>query len=103
MSDKLIHIDEKIERLKKRREKLQTQQAIHFMREAQKIFQDGFTPDIALNILHETWSSASESQKQNWRKLVPADRGGRSDSFRTTSIQEARKKTPTPEHADQQG
>lgn len=102
MSDKLTNIDEKIQRLKKRREKLQTQQAIHFMREAQRIFQDGFTPDIALNILSKTWSTASESQKKDWRKLVSSDRGGRADSFRPTSNQETPKKPPSAEHTNQQ-
>ncbi|MBA3814865.1 MAG: hypothetical protein H0X26_10395 [Alphaproteobacteria bacterium] len=51
--DKLIRIDEKIDRLKKQREKMRIQQAILFMREAQKIFEDDFVPDIALGILSE--------------------------------------------------
>ena len=94
MIDKLTTIDEKIQRLKKRREKVQTQQAISFMREAQKIFQDTFSTEIALSILSETWSSASESQKQNWRK--------RSDSFRTSPVQVFGKKPQTSESASQQ-
>ena len=51
--DKLSHIDEKINRLKKQREKVQLQQAIFFHKEAQKIFQDGFSPNLALNILSD--------------------------------------------------
>ncbi|MBA3814594.1 MAG: hypothetical protein H0X26_08975 [Alphaproteobacteria bacterium] len=38
------------------------------MRAAQKIFQDDFTPELALTVLAETWATASESQKQNWRR-----------------------------------
>ena len=94
MSDKLISIDEKILRLKKRREKVQTQQAISFMREAQKIFQDGFSPNMALGILSETWTAASEIQKQNWRK--------RGRDFRPASLQNNQKKTQTIESEPQQ-
>ena len=94
MSDKLINIDEKIHQLRKRREKVQTQQAIQFMREVQKIFQDGFSADMALGILSETWSTASETQKQNWRK--------RSNSFRPSSTQNNRKKPQAPEPTHQQ-
>lgn len=94
MIDQLTTIDEKINRLKKKREKVQLQQALLFMREVQKIFQDGFTPDVALSILSETWDAASESQKQNWRK--------RSNTFRTSTIGNARQKPQTPESAPQQ-
>lgn len=94
MIDQLTNIDEKIHRLKKRREKVQIQQSIHFMREAQKIFQDNFSLDVALGILSETWNSASDTQKQNWRK--------RSDSFRPSSIKDFRKKAPASEPAHQQ-
>lgn len=93
MIDQLTTIDEKILQLKKRREKVQTQQAIFFMREAQKIFQDGFMPDIALSILSETWGTASESQKQNWRK--------RANTFRSSSIHTVGKKSQPPEPTDQ--
>jgi hypothetical protein len=41
MMDQLTTIDEQINRLKKKKERVQTQQAIAFMREAQKIFQTG--------------------------------------------------------------
>ena len=94
MSDKLMNIDEKIQRLKKRREKVQTQQAISFMREAQKIFQDVFSPDMALGILSEAWGAASETQKQNWRK--------RGRDFRPASLQNNRQKPQTPEPTPQQ-
>ena len=85
MMDNLQKVDEKILRLKKRREKVQTQQAISFMREAQKIFQDGFSPGIALGILSETWTTASETQKMEWKKRGP--------DFRPTLVQNNRQKT----------
>lgn len=96
MIDQLTNIDEKIQHLKKKREKVQTQQAIQFMREVQKIFEDGFSAEIALGILSETWGAASEIQKQNWRKR------GRSDSFRPSPAQSNRKKTQAPEPTHQQ-
>jgi len=94
MIDQLTNIDEKIHRLKKKKEKMQTQQAICFMREAQKIFEDGFSAEMALGILSETWSTASETQKQNWRR--------RPDSFRLVSTQSNRKKPQAPEPTHKQ-
>ncbi len=66
--DKLIHINERSDRLKKQREKMRTQQALLFMRDTQKIFEDDFVPDIALGILSEMWGAASEKQKEEWKK-----------------------------------
>ena len=54
--------------IQEQKAKTQTQQAICFMRETQKILRDNFTPEMALKILSEAWRSASEAQKQNWRR-----------------------------------
>ena len=94
MIDQLINIDEKIHRLKKKKEKMQIQQAICFMREAQKIFEEGFSAEMALGILSDTWGSASETQKQNWRR--------RPDSFRPSPAQSNRKKPQTSDPEPQQ-
>ena len=68
MDNQIKNINAKIDRLRKQKAKTQTQQAICFMRETQKILGDEFTPEMALNILSETWRLASETQKQNWRR-----------------------------------
>lgn len=94
MIDPLTTIDEQINRLKQRREKVQTQQAIAFMREAQKIFQTDFSPDVALSILSETWGTASEKQQVEWKK--------RARDFRPSPAQSSSKKTQAPEPAHQQ-
>jgi hypothetical protein len=82
--DQLTTIDEQINGLKKKKERAQTQQAITFMREAQKIFQTDFSPDIALSILSETWGTASEKQQVEWKK--------RAHDFRPSSVQDPSKK-----------
>lgn len=94
MIEQLTTIDEKIARLKKRREKVQTQQAIFFMREVQKIFQNSFSPEMVLSILSEIWSTASENQKQNWKK--------RRHSFRSSSTQKPQQKPAVLEPISQQ-
>jgi hypothetical protein len=94
MIDQLTTIDEKIQRLKKRREKVQTQQAIFFMREVQKIFEDGFSAEMALGILSETWETASEKQQAEWKK--------RGATFRPSSVQKSSKKSQPPDAASQQ-
>lgn len=92
--DQLTTIDEQINRLKKKKERVQTQQAIAFMREAQKIFQTDFSPDIALSILSETWGTASEKQQAEWKK--------REATFRPSSVQSSSKKPQPTEPTSQQ-
>lgn len=93
MIDQLTTIDEQINRLKKKKERVQTQQAIVFMREAQKIFQTDFNPDIALSILSEAWGAASEKQQAEWKK--------RARDFRPFSVQSSHKKPQPAESTDQ--
>lgn len=64
----IIRIEEKIQQLKKKKEKIQIQQALLFMKEAQKIFKEDFSPEMALLVLSETWTSATETQRQEWKK-----------------------------------
>jgi hypothetical protein len=94
MIDQLTSIDEKINRLKKKKERVQTQQAIAFMWEAQKIFQTDFSSDIVLSILSETWGMASEKQQAEWKK--------RARDFRPSSAQGSIKKSQSLEPASQQ-
>ena len=68
MKDKLTHIETKIHQLKQKKERIQTQQALLFMREAQKIFQGEFSLDVALKVLKDHWNGASEAQKEEWKK-----------------------------------
>lgn len=67
MDNQIKNINAKIDRLRKQKAKTQTQQAICFMRETQKILREDFTPELALGILSSIWGTASENQKQNWR------------------------------------
>ena len=68
MDNQITNINAKIDRLRKEKAKMQTQQAICFMREAQKILRDGFTPEVALGILSSMWETASKTQKQHWKR-----------------------------------
>lgn len=94
MIDQLTTIDEQINRLKKKKERVQTQQAIIFMREAQKIFQTDFSPNVALSILSETWGTATEKQQMEWKK--------RGAIFRPSSVQSSHKKPQPTEPESQQ-
>ncbi len=68
MTDRLSHIDEKIYQLKKKREKVQTHQALSFMKETQKIFKEEFSPLLALTVMAENWNTAPETKKETWKK-----------------------------------
>ncbi len=70
MKDKLTHIETKIHQLKQKKDRIQTQQALLFMKEAQKILQEEFVPDVALKILKDHWNGASEAQKEEWKKCA---------------------------------
>jgi len=83
---KVLNIDHKIDRLKKQKARIQVQQAVLFMKEAEKIFQDGFAPDIALTVLSD-WTTAPEPKKKEWEN--------RAHSFRPASMQRAQRKTQT--------
>lgn len=67
IDNRITCINARIDRLKKMKVKKQKQEALHLMRETQKILQDDFTPELALGILSSSWKTASEAQKQYWR------------------------------------
>lgn len=68
MKDKLTHIETKIHQLRQKKERIQTQQALLFMKESQKILQEEFSPNVVLKILKDHWNKASEAQKEDWKK-----------------------------------
>lgn len=84
--DNIANINEKIVKLKKKKIRMQTQKAVLFLKEAEKILKDAFSPDIALAMLSE-WTTASDSRRKEWTS--------RSHSFRNVSVQSARPKTET--------
>lgn len=87
MTDRLTHLDEKIHQLKRKKEKVQAQQALSFMKETQKIFKEEFSAGLALTVLTESWGSAPETKKENWKK--------RAQIFPSSSLQKHGKKDPT--------
>ena len=74
MTDKLITIEKQIHRLKERRNKLYTQQAVLFYKEVEKIFKNGFCPALALDILTKTYETVSALQQQEWEKRAASFR-----------------------------
>jgi cysteinyl-tRNA synthetase len=71
MTNKLSQIEGRIEVLKKKREKIQIQQALSFTKEAQKILKEDFSTEAALLTLSESWNKASEQQRKEWQKRAP--------------------------------
>ena len=67
MIDKVTTIENKILELKKKKERIQNQQALFFMKETQKILKEEFSLEAALNILKESWTTASKTQKAEWK------------------------------------
>lgn len=94
MIDKVTNIENKILQLKQKKDRIQNQQALILMMEAQKILKEEFSFETALNILKDSWATASKTQKQEWKK--------REKSF-LLSVAKTCKKTearnPTPEQS----
>ncbi|OJW52794.1 MAG: hypothetical protein BGO67_10445 [Alphaproteobacteria bacterium 41-28] len=91
MTDRLNHIDEKIHQLKKKREKVQAQQALSFLKETQKIFKDEFSTPLALAMMAESWAAAPETKKESWKKAYSLG-GGKPQTFPSPASQLHRKK-----------
>lgn len=68
IDNQIANLNSRIECLKKQKAKTQTQQALYFRREVQKILKDDFTPELALGILSSIWKTTSETQKQLWKR-----------------------------------
>jgi hypothetical protein len=74
MMDKLLTLEKKIQRLKEKRDKLYTQQALLFFKAVEETFKDGFCPNLVLGILSPTRATASAIQQQEWEQRVPSFR-----------------------------
>ena len=93
MKDTISNIDQKIIQLKQRKEKLQTQKALIFLKESQRILGEKFSPELAAHILSHTWKASSDNQKTEWEKNCTQGGEEANNSFRT-SPQGFREKTP---------
>lgn len=88
----VVRIDEKIQLLKKKKEKIQNQRALLFMKEAQKIFKEEFSPNMALKLLKDHWNGASKTQKAEL-----ATRAGSFPISASKTLKKTEKHNPTPE------
>ena len=88
MEDESI-IDERIIRLKKKKERLQIQKALILFKEAQAIIGDKFSYELALSVLSHSWKSSTDKQKEEWMKSAA--------SFRKLPRKQKSKRTPTPQ------
>jgi hypothetical protein len=77
MTDKLLNLEKKIQRLKEKRDKVHTQQALLFLKAVEKIFKDRFCPILVLDILAQTRATPSALHQQEEEK--------RAHSFRMPS------------------
>ncbi len=68
MEEDISELEEKIIKLKKRKEQLQTKKAILYLKESQNILDEKFSYELALSILSNSWKSSSDKQKEEWIK-----------------------------------
>ncbi len=95
MTDKLLNLEKKIQRLKAKRDKVHTQQALLFLKAVEKIFKDSFCPILVLDILAQIRATTSALQQQEEEK--------RTHSFRPSPAQNHHTKFQTTKTIHHQG
>ena len=66
--NQLARLDQRIQHLKKRKEKIYTQIALAYLKETEKIFGKEFSLELILEMLDHLWAFSSEIQKEEWKK-----------------------------------
>ena len=92
--DKIVALEKRIQKLRKKREQIRARMALLFFKGVEKIFKEGFNPNLILDILAQTRATASALQQQEWEQ--------RARSFRFSSSHGNGKKSQTIEPADHQ-
>ena len=72
--DEISILRERIVKLKKRTEKLQTQKALILSKESENILGKKFSYELVLSILSSSWSHSSDKQKEEWIKSAASFR-----------------------------
>ncbi len=80
MMDKIIALEKQIQKLKEKRDKIHTQQALLFFKDVENIFKEGFCPDLLLDILVQVRATASVLQQQEWEQRARSFRRNASHS-----------------------
>lgn len=100
VGQRLVLADEKITQLKKRREKLQAQQALLFLKESQKIFNTEFSTDLALKLLKKAWDNSPEGKKKQEQKGLKSEKEEQPNSahsFRDSPASNPQQESPAPQ------
>lgn len=92
--DRLHILEKKIQKLREKREQIQTRQALLFYKGVEKIFKDGFCPNLILDILSQAQATASALQQREWKT--------RATSFRQFSSSNNDTNSQAVESADRQ-
>lgn len=72
--DEISILRERIVKLKKRTEKLQTQKSLLLSKEAENILGKNFSYELVLSILSSSWNNSSDKQKDEWIKSAASFR-----------------------------
>lgn len=74
MEDDILKLEEKLIRIKKRKEKLQTKKSIIYFKESENILGEKFSSALALSVLSHSWKASSDKQKEEWIKSAESFR-----------------------------
>lgn len=102
MEDDVSQIEEHIKRLKKKKERLQTQKALFLFKEAQAILGDKFSYELAISVIANSWKSSSDKQKEEWIKSANTFRRIKRQPNKTEKSQREHSRSETSRHEDSQ-
>ena len=108
MEEDVSQINEQITRLRKKKERLQNQKALFLYKEAQSILGNKFSYELSLSILHGSWNTSSDKQKEEWAgsahkfRRIPKQKSKGTPSARTRSSQSSLSQNETPRSGDSQ-
>lgn len=94
MNDDISKIDQRINQLKQKKEKLQNHLSVLLFKEAKAILGDKFSTELVLSVLSNSWNSSSNKQKEEWIDSAHL--------FRRSSTKGKQNKVPNPQKKDPQ-
>lgn len=98
MKDDISKIDQRIAKLKLKKERLKTEQALLLLKETQIILGEDFSFDLVLFILSHSWTTASQKQKEEWKESARSFRRSSQEisppKSESSKVQSASRKDP---------
>ena len=99
MEDDISKIEQRINQLKQKKEKLQTHLSVLLFKEAKTILGDKFSTELVLSVLSNSWNNSSSKEKEVWINSAHLFRRSPTKG-KSNKVQNPQKKDPQTPTAD---